>query len=539
MSKTKFTFLAILITFIAALSILPASSVQAAQNSLTFSFETEIPSLDPQKSNAAPSFTVESHVFENLVRRYAGKTIPGAAESWDVSEDGLTITFHLRESKWSDGAPVTAHDFEFAFLRLLDPKTAAEYAFALYYLVGAEDYNLGKTPDSSNVGVKAADDKTLVLTLKSPTPYFIGFLGHSSLAPVRKDIIDKFGELFATDADKAVYNGPFVLSEWKHEQTMVFTKNPNFWNEGAVKLERAEIMIIPDTATALSMFENDEFDIVDIPSNLYKMYEDQGKAKVFFNGALDWMKFNLRPDPQKPWLTNKNFRKAVGWAIDRESYTIASTKGLYSPALRFILPIVQGVDEAYGQEYPLDFYSPKGDAGKAKEFLATALSELKLNASDITMEYLIQDQEETRLMAEALQQQIQDVLGINVKIKLVTRMQRTQLEANGGFDTVYSGWMPDYDDPMSYEEIWLSDVSHNSAKYDSAEYDKFVRGAMAEKDAKKRMDMIFEAEKQILDDAPLVPLQLRRKAWMLKPNLKDFHRPLIGAEYDFAFAYFE
>jgi oligopeptide transport system substrate-binding protein len=298
-------------------------------------------------------------------------------------------------------------------------------------------------------------------------------------------------------------------------------------------------MIIPDTATALSMFENGEFDLVDIPPNLYRMYQEQGKAKLFYNGALDWMKFNLRPDPKKPWLTNKDFRKAVGWAINRESYTLASTKGLYVPALRFILPITQGVTEPYGQEYPLDFYSPKGDAAKAREFLAKALTELKLKASDITIEYLIQDQEETRLMAEALQQQIQNALGINVKIKLVTRMQRAQLEANGGFDTVYSGWMPDYDDPMSYEEIWITGVSHNSAKYVSAEYDKFVRAAMSEKDAKKRMDMIFEAEKQILDDAPLVPLQLRRKAWMSKPNLRGFYRPLIGAEYDFTYAYFE
>ncbi|MDR1021343.1 MAG: peptide ABC transporter substrate-binding protein [Synergistaceae bacterium] len=536
MNRIRQILLAIALVCVATLSVLPA---QAAQNSLTFSFETEIPALDPQKSNSAPSFTVDSHVFENLVRRVDGKTTPGAAEKWEISEDGRAITFHLRESKWSDGNPVTAYDFECAFLRLLDPKTAAEYAFALYYLVGAEDYNLGKITDASKVGVKAVDDRTLVLTLKSPTPYFVGFLGHPSFAPVRKDILEKFGDSYATDADKAVYNGPFVLSEWKHEQTMVFTKNPNYWNAGAIKLDRAEIMIIPDTATALSMFENGEFDLVDIPPNLYRMYQEQGKAKLFYNGALDWMKFNLRPDPKKPWLTNKDFRKAVGWAINRESYTLASTKGLYVPALRFILPITQGVTEPYGQEYPLDFYAPKGDAAKAREFLAKALTELKLKASDITIEYLIQDQEETRLMAEALQQQIQNALGINVKIKLVTRMQRAQLEANGGFDTVYSGWMPDYDDPMSYEEIWITGVSHNSAKYASAEYDTFVRAAMSEKDAKKRMDMIFEAEKQILEDAPLVPLQLRRKAWMSKPNLRGFYRPLIGAEYDFTYAYFE
>jgi oligopeptide transport system substrate-binding protein len=519
-------------------AILAAAPAMAAKRVLTFSMETEIPVLDPQKSNSAPSFTVVSHVFENLVRSVNGKTIPGAAESWETSEDGRTITFHLRDSKWSDGKPVTAGDFEYTMKRLLDPDTAAEYAFAAYYITGAEEYNLGRA-DASAVGVKAVDDKTLVITLKEPTPYFVGYLQHGSFAPSRRDLVEKYGATYATDADKAVYNGPFILKEWRHEETKILEKNPGYWNADAVKLDGVEIMVISDTATALNLFENGEFDVVDVPSNLFKQYQDQGTAKLFMNGAFDWMKFNLRENPAKPWLANKNFRLAVGWAIDRESYTLVSTKGLYVPALRFILPIIRGVDGEYGKEYPLDFYTPKGDAAKAKEFLAKALDELKLKASDITMEYLIQDQEETRLMAETLQQQIQNVLGINFKIKLVTRMQRQQLEANGEFDTVYSGWMPDYDDPMSYEEIWMSGSSHNSAKYANENYDKLVQSALVEKDPKKRMEMIFAAEKQILEDAPLVPLQLRRKAWMTAPGLKGFNRPLIGAEYEFPFAYFE
>jgi oligopeptide transport system substrate-binding protein len=516
-----------------------ASSASAAKTTLTFSMETEIPVLDPQRSNAAPSFTVIAHIFENLVRTSNGKTIPGAAERWETSEDGRTLTFHLRDMKWSDGKPVVAGDYEYAIKRLIDPATAAEYAFAAYYITGAQEYNTGKTTDPATVGVKAVDDKTLVITLKEPTPYFVGFLGHGVFAPARRDLVEKYGETYATDADKVVYNGPFVLKEWKHEETKVLAKNPDYWNASAIKLDSVEIMVISDTSTALSLYESGEFDVVDIPSNLFKTYQEEGKARLLFNGALDWMKFNLRENKDKPWLANKNFRLAVGWAINREAYTLAATKGLYVPALRFILPIVQGAEEQYGKEYPLDFYTPAGDAAKAKEYLGKALDELKLKASAITMEYLIQDQEETRLMAETLQQQIQAALGINFKIKLVTRAQRQQLEANGEFDTVYSGWMPDYDDPMSYEEIWITDVSHNSAKYSSPEYDGFVRGALIEPDARKRMDMIFGAEKQILEDAPLVPLQLRRKAWMSDEALNGFNRPLIGAEYDFAFAYFE
>ncbi|MDR3076432.1 MAG: peptide ABC transporter substrate-binding protein [Synergistaceae bacterium] len=533
--KGKIFIIAMLAIFAAACAVSPA---MAAKKSLVFSMETEIPVLDPQKSNAAPSFTVIAHVFENLVRTSNGVTIPGAAEKWDVSEDGRTLTFHLRDLNWSDGKQVTAGDYEYAIKRLLDPATAAEYAFAAYYITGAEEFNTGKG-DASGVGVKAADDKTLVITLKEATPYFVGFLGHGVFAPARKDIVEKYGDAYATEAGKAVYNGPFILKEWRHEETKILEKNPGYWNAPAVKLDSAEIMVISDTSTALSLFESGEFDVVDVPSNLFKQYQDQSKAKLFLNGALDWMKFNLRDNPKKPWLANKNFRLAVGWAINRDAYTAASTKGLYVPALRFVLPIVQGASGKYGEEYPLDFYTPSGDAAKAKDYLEKALGELKIKASDITMEYLIQDQEETRLMAETLQQQIQGALGINFKIKLVTRAQRQQLEMGGEFDTVYSGWMPDYDDPMSYEEIWITDVSHNSAKYSSPEYDKYVRAALVEADPKKRMDMIFGAEKQILSDAPLVPLQMRRKAWMSNPSLAGFNRPLIGAEYDFAFAYFE
>ena len=185
----------------------------AAKNTVTFSMETEIPALDPQKSNAAPSFTVISHIFETLVRRFEGKTMPGAAEKWETSKDGKTITFYMRDSKWSDGKPVTANDFEFTIKRLLDPKTASEYAFAAYYIEGAEEFNKGTLKDASKVGVKAKDAKTLVITLKQPTPYFVNFLGHGCFAPSRQDIVEKYGESYATDASKVVYNGPFLLKE--------------------------------------------------------------------------------------------------------------------------------------------------------------------------------------------------------------------------------------------------------------------------------------------------------------------------------------
>ena len=519
-------------------ALLAASPLMAGKNNtLVFSMEAEIPALDPQKSNAVPSFTVGNALFDCLVRIVDGKVTPGVAKSWDVSKDGKTLTFHLRDSKWSDGKPVTAQDFETGIKRLLDPKTAAEYAFAAYYISGAEAYNLGKNADPGSVGVKAVDAKTLTVKLNNPTPYFLGYLGFYCFAPVRKDILEKYGATYATAADKAVYNGPFILKEWKNEQRKYMAKNPGYWNAGAIKLSGVEILQISDTATALSMFENGDLDFVEVPSNLYKQYEQKGLAKPFYNGADDWMKVNVKPNPEKPWLANANFRKAVAWAIERDAYCAISTKGLYTPNLRYVLPIVQGVTKKYGDEFPIQFYSPKGDAAKAKDFLKKAMGELKIDSpSKISIEYLIQDNDECRLMAETLQQQIEKNLGITVKIKLVPRKQRAQMEQQHQYDMVYSGWMPDYDDPMSYMEIWLGDSSQNNSGYASPAFDKLIKGAQVEKDAKKRMGMIAQAEKIILNDAPMIPLQLRRKAVLTSPSLKGLSTPLIGAQYDFVYA---
>ncbi len=506
----------------------------AGGNKLIFSQEAEIPALDPQKSNSSPSFVVGNAVFENLVRTVEGKPTPGVAKSWKISPDGKTITLSLRDSKWSDGKPVTANDFEYAIKRLLDPNTAAEYAFAAYYITGAKDYNLGKTKNADKVGVKATDAKTLVITLENPTPYFLGYLGYNCFAPARKDLVDKYKDKYATTADTVVYNGPFILKEWKHEQRKLFTKNPMYWNKNAVKLDEVEILQISDTNTALSMFENGELDFVDVPANLFQQYSKQGKVKVFYNGATDWMKFNIRPNKEKPWLSNKNFRKAIGYAIDRDAYCKLATKGLYVPSERFVLPLVMGVNKKYAEEYPLKFYPAKADMAKAKKYMAAALKEMNIkDPGSITLEYLIQDMEECRLMSEVLQQQLESTLGIKFKIRLVTRKQRSEMEHKHQYDVVYHGWMPDYDDPMTYLETWTKASSQNNSGYGSPVYDKLIDGAHVEKDATKRMGMMFKAEKTILEDAPLIPLHVRRKAWMASPNMKGMSRPLVGAEYDF------
>jgi oligopeptide transport system substrate-binding protein len=534
MKGRKSKSLAVLLMCAAALS-----AYAGPKTKLVFSQVAEITALDPQKANDMPSFVVGNHLFENLIRIVDGKATPGIAEKWSYSADGKTLTFKLRDAVWSDGKPVMAGDFEYSIKRLLDPKTAAEYAFAAYYIVGAQDYNLGKTTDASTVGVKALDAKTLEIKLANPAPYFLTYLGSYCFAPARKDIVDKYGDSYATAADKAVYDGPFVLKEWKNEQSKLLVKNPTYWNKAAIKLDSVEILQISDPTTALSMYENGDLDFVSVPSNLFKQYEGKG-AKTYYNGANDWMKVNVVPNPAKPWLSNADFRRAVAWAIDRESYVNISTKGLYSPNLRYILPLVRGVDKTYGEEYPLNFYTAKGDPAKAKAYLKKAMAALKIDdPSKISVEYLIQDLDEPRLMAETLQQQIQSVLGIKFTIKLVTRKQRAEMEQKHQYDFVYAGWMPDYDDPMTYLEIWAGGSSQNDSGYSSPEYDKMIAAAKVEKDASKRMAIMAKAEKILLEDAPMIPLQLRRTVYLASPKLLGLSRPLVGAEYDFTYASFK
>jgi oligopeptide transport system substrate-binding protein len=534
--KTLHNILAVI--FLGLLAFLGlAISAPAAQREFTFSMAYEIPGLDPQKANSIPSAVVGTHILEGLVRVHDGKVLPGMAESWEISEDGLVYTFHLRDALWSDGKPVTAHDFEYSFRRLLDPATAAEYAFAAYGIENGKAFNKGEITDPSLVGVKALDAKTFEIRLVEPMDYLLGYLQLMCFLPTRQDVVEHEKDAFATGAEHMVYNGPFVIKEWKHEQSMILEKNPRYWNSDAIKLDRAVIHQVYEQNTALNLFESGELDMVDIPSNLYEKYAAEGKAKVSLTGADDWIKVNVRPDPKRPWLADKDFRKALAWAIDREEYLKIATKGLYIPNLRYVLPIVAGVEKHYAEEYPLEYYTAKADPEKAKAHLKAAMDRLGIDdPAKISVTYLIQDQEECRLMAEALQDQIQRTLGITFNVQIVTRKQRFLQEGQADYELVYSGWGPDFDDPLTYIEIWGSDISHNNSGWGSKKFDDIVAASRKETDRGKRLALLFEAEKILLDEAPMIPLQLRRRAWMTQPGVSGIVRPFIGADLDFVYA---
>ncbi|MDF2891902.1 MAG: ABC-type transporter, periplasmic subunit [Clostridia bacterium] len=508
------------------------------QDTLTFTVAS-VPSIDPQMSNSIPSMNVIKGFSEGLIRNFQGEVKPGMAEKWDISEDGMTYTFHLRDAKWSDGSSVTAQDFEYAIIRLLDPKNAASYSFAAYIIQNAAEFNSGKIIDPAQVGVKAIDEKTLEIKLINPTSYFVSTLDLPCFYPVKKDYVEKLGADFATAADKMLSNGPFILKDWKHEQEIVLERNPNYWDQANIKLNTVKILQVSDANTVLAMYENGEIDFCDVPTSLVDKFQQEGKAKVYMSGADDWMRINFKRT-EKPWLQNVNFRKALNYAIDREDYVKTATKGLFFPATRLVLPLMAGVNGYYCEEYPINIYPTKADTAKAKEYLEKAMQELNItDPKQIVVAYTISDDDATKLMAEVLQDQVTKNLGITFEIKMVTYKQKLENDTKGDFDLVYNGWGPDYDDPMTYLELWETTNSQNGGKYSNAEFDKLIAAARVETDKVKRMEMFHQAETILLEDAGFVPLQFRQRAWVSKDNLKNLARFFIGADTDYVYAYFE
>lgn len=508
----------------------------ASEKSISILMESEPPNIDPQIGTDLYSFFVAGHVLEGLVRVYDGKVIPGVAEKWEISPDGLTYTFHLRDSKWSDGVPVKAQDFEYSIFRLLDPKTAASYAEVMgFYIKNASKYFSGEITDKSQVGVKATDDKTLVITLENPTGYFLRLLGFVCFLPSREDVVAKHGEAFAAEPDKMVYNGPYLVKEWKHEESVTLVKNPDFWNAEQIKMDIIECPIVSDLKTAVNMFEAGELDFTTVPSELLDTYMQNGKVKMMQNGGLYWLQFNYSSKEYGKILGNVNFRKAVSSAIDREALAKVVFKRA-APAVRYIPDNIMGIKDRFAAENPIDGLAPKADPAKAKEYFAAALKDLNMTAEQFpTLKLLGADTAEARMYCEALQDMLLNNLGIKIELVNVPSKQRLQAVKSRDYEIVYANWFPDYDDPMTYLDIWVTGGGFNRSDYSNPKYDALIAEAKASADENVRQQKMLEAEKLALEDMIVVPTHWSANAGLQSDRMIGFVRSMVGADPDLTF----
>lgn len=502
-----------------------------------FRYSENIPptTLDPLKANCILDNEVGHMTQETLVRNTAGNIEPGIAETWEISGDGKTLTFHLRDAKWSDGKPITAQDFLYGFRRLMDPATACPYAFIGEYIKNGAQVETGEKK-VEELGVAAVGDKTFKIELENNTPYFLGLLGTCCVfSPQRQDIVEKYGNDYAATAEKSVYSGPFTIVS-SENQRYVFKKNENYWNKKVIMLDGAELNVIPDQSTAIAMYESGELDFVKVPPEQVVNYDDIDHE--YMNGNEDYLYINH--ESNNKILKNKNFRLALNYGIDRNTYITLATNGVYAPCNALVMPLVAGVSTTYGDEYNIESYPMDGDAALAKQYLEKAMKEEGISSpSDISVELTTTDVETSKKIAEVIQELWTQTLGINVTVRQVTYADiYGSVYPNGDYEVGYAGWGPDYSDPYTYLELFKSDNPYNYSNYKNDSVDRLLENSKTETDAKKRMDMLNSAETILLDDAALVPLQLRQQHYLLNEKITGMNFYFCSVNTDWTYADF-
>ncbi|GAA0363347.1 peptide ABC transporter substrate-binding protein [Bacillus horti] len=510
----------------------------SAEQLLRMVIQEEPTNLDPQVGTDGYSMIVNNAVLEGLVRFHDGEIIPGIAEEWEVSEDGLTYTFHLRDSVWSDGTELTAEDFKDSFIRLIDPATQSPYAYVGYYVENAQAFNEGDITDAEQVGVNVIDANTLEFTLVSPTKQFLSLMSFLSYLPSNAGAVEEFGQEYAADPNKMLYNGPFVLTEWKHQESLTLEKNPNYWNSDAITLEKVEINIVPDDGTASGMFETGNIDLVLIGREYIEKYESEGKANFYNKGTVQFVQYNFDSEVGE-FLRNANFRKAISHAIDREGLVNGVLKNGSSPAQRYVMPTTLGKETDFGEEYPFSPFPAQVDVAKAEEYLEAALSELGKSKDDIpTIEFLASDRPDDRIISEAIQDMLAQNLGISIDISVAPHSQRLQMMLDSNYQMMWGGWGPDFNDPMTYLDIFTSSSGYNTTGFQDEIYDGLVAEANAKADVELRGDLLFMTEQHLVEHGPVTTVFFAGGAYAKADNLENVKMNHIGAEIDFIFAEF-
>ena len=491
--------------------------------------------LDPTKGQSIGDNEIQHAITEGLTRNTAGDVKPGIAESWDISEDGLTYTFHLRDAKWSDGEPLTAEDYEYSWKRLVNPETASPYSFIGTYIKNGAAVEAGEM-DPDELAVKATDEKTLEVTLENVSPFFISLIGSSGqFAPLREDVVEEYGSDFAATADTNVYSGPFKMVKSENNEWH-FEKNENYWDADSIKLDKCELTYVENTDTQLSMYEAGDLDWVQVPTAFVPDYKD--KSVTYMNGNVDFCYINSQSD--NPVFGNQNFRLALNYALDRNEYNELANTGVQKPFNGLVFPGLQAKGKTYGEVYDLDSYSYpiEGDSAKAKSYLEEAMKELNIsNASDITIEFVTTDAESNKKIAEVLQERWQNELGIKVEIRQVTYSDiYGKVFPEHDFEIGYGGWGADYDDPYSYVELFKGDSSYNYSQYVNEEVDQLLADSWKEPDTDKRMDMLNQVEQIILEEGAFVPLQTRNIYYMLDDDTTGINFYYSSVNIDWVYA---
>ncbi|MFZ4616229.1 MAG: peptide ABC transporter substrate-binding protein [Rectinemataceae bacterium] len=450
------------------------------------------PTIDPSLLNDVPSTNVGLGLFEGLMQYdpVTNKGVPAMAESYTVSPDGLTVTFKLRKAQWSDGKPVTAGDFVYGLERILDPKTAADYAYMPGMVIkGAEAFTAG-TGKFEDVGVKAIDNLTLQYTLSSAAPYFIDMTAHNAFWPIPKWAVEKSGNDWTKPAN-IVTNGPYTLKEWKAQEYVFLVKNTKYWDAKNVKLRGIKILASDNDSTNYNMFKNGE---VDWMHGIANSMIDEIKLRADYQSSAQVATYYYEFNTQKTPTDNAKVRQALAASVDKQTLVDKVTKGGQIPTDAMVPPMAG--------------YSPQPGGGynveNAKKLLAEAGFPDGKGFPQLTIVY--NTNEGHKAIAEYIQQQWKTNLGINVVLKNMEFKTLIDLRSKQhDFTIARAGWVGDYLDPNTMLDLWITGAGNNDVQYANPAYDKLIKDA-AMGSGDERMGMLQQAEAMLLGDQAIMPI---------------------------------
>lgn len=435
---------------------------------------------------------------------------PAGAETVDISDDKLVYTFHLREdATWSNGDPVVATDYEFAWQQALNPEVASDYAYMLYFIHNAEPYFNGEV-EWSEVGVKVIDDYTLEVTLDNPLPYATDLFAFPTLAPINQKFYEEVGaDKYATDAEYFCCNGMYELTEWSHNSQIVFQKREDYWNADAVGPDEIVYKIITDSQAGLNSYLSREIDYTDLDSGEVVQQAEAAGFEVGVKPARS--SYYLIVNTEDEFMSNQNLRLALAYSIDKQALVDTVYQNDNQPMTSFTPPAIMGANDSSFQEALVaergEMYPGSGDLEKAQEYLQAALEELGCTVDELNLSIDCADDSLRRNCATFLQEQWRQNLGIeNIT---VNSMQTKQVAANrqsGDYCMSLGGWSPDYNDAFNFLDLWVTDGGNNDSFWSNEEYDNLIAQATAEADEEVRQQYLFDAEEILAAEMPVIPL---------------------------------
>ncbi|MDK1021260.1 MAG: peptide ABC transporter substrate-binding protein [Candidatus Hydrogenedentes bacterium] len=486
-------------------------------------------SLDPQIVTGLIEERLLSSMFEGLVNIdfETMQPVPGVAEEWYVSLDETVYVFELRkDARWSNGDPVTAHDFVYSWRRILSPGLAAEYAYMLYPIENAEAFNRGDLTDFSEVGVRALGDRTLEVTLRAPTPYFFALQIHFTFYPVHQATIEAHGGMLERDTHwtrpgNLVSNGPFTLTAWSPNKEIVVSKNPHYWDRDAVQLETIVFRPIQNPTVEERIFRAGEIDLTyGVPLTKIPTYLRDHPELIRIDPyiATEFIRFNTTRKP----FDDPRVRNALALAIDRDTIVSRVLKGGQEPATSFTPPNTGG----YTYHADTAASGPRYAPGEARRLLAEAGYPDGRGFPEVTL--LHDTNDNVRIYCEAVQNMWKKEL--NIAVQLQTQDGKTWLSnmIALNYDLARSFWAADYPDPSNFLEIFFSNTGNNRTGFNNPAYEDLLRRGAAERKIDERNYFYNSAESILLSDAPITPVYHQTRAYLVSPNLQGLKSNNLG-----------